>query len=191
MLPYASIRRLPLQSMRLPLAIRQRLLCACLPAALAFAGSVVSAGELPGVSALAAVACTLPSTGADDRPDAYSRIAPKTSLTDAAPASSERLETLDIVRVGLSLDVYRQGQVWAQLQLQNTEQPNARHVGTALAIDPRDYPIDATRKNMAWDSAQVECAQVGATRLSGTLAGADRLDCAPLRPKNRTTSPDG
>lgn len=61
-----------------------------------------------------------------------------------------RLETLDIVRVGLSLDVYRQGQAWAQLQKQNVAQSNALLVGSALPIDPRDYPVDGTLQDLAW-----------------------------------------
>ena len=67
-----------------------------------------------------------------------------------APRTSPRLETLDIVRVGVSIDVFRQGQIWAQLQKQNASQPNTLHLGTALPMDPQDYPISATRKNMAW-----------------------------------------
>ncbi len=67
-----------------------------------------------------------------------------------APSTSPRLETLDIIRVGISIDVFRQGQVWAQLQKQNEDLPNAFHLGTALPMDPRDYPISATRKDIAW-----------------------------------------
>nr|WP_236183642.1 DUF2875 family protein [Pseudomonas protegens] len=67
-----------------------------------------------------------------------------------APSTSPRLETLDIVRVGISLDVYRQGQAWAQLQKQNASQANALHIGTALPMDPKDYPIDGARKDIAW-----------------------------------------
>ncbi|MEN5162089.1 type VI lipase adapter Tla3 domain-containing protein, partial [Achromobacter spanius] len=67
-----------------------------------------------------------------------------------APMQQPRLETLDIVRVGLSLDVYRQGQAWAQLQKQNTAQPNALLVGSALPMDPRDYPVDGTLQDLAW-----------------------------------------
>ena len=33
-----------------------------------------------------------------------------------APTSSPRLNTLDVLRIGLSLDTYRQGQVWNRLQ---------------------------------------------------------------------------
>ena len=68
----------------------------------------------------------------------------------AAPSSSPRLETLDIIRVGLSLDVYRQGQVWAQLLQQNSSQSDALQVGTALQMDPAFYPTIAEDKDMAW-----------------------------------------
>ncbi|MBG7458990.1 DUF2875 family protein [Pseudomonas aeruginosa] len=71
-------------------------------------------------------------------------------MLHTAPASSHRLETLDIVRVGLSLDVYRQGQAWAQLRKQSAEQPNALLLGTALPMDPRDYPASASRQDLAW-----------------------------------------
>ncbi|WP_199778199.1 type VI lipase adapter Tla3 domain-containing protein [Achromobacter spanius] len=67
-----------------------------------------------------------------------------------APLPSARLATLDIVRVGLSLDVYRQGQMWAHLQEQNNAQPQALHVGTVLPMDPERYPIVADDKDMAW-----------------------------------------
>ena len=62
----------------------------------------------------------------------------------------QRLETLDIVRVGLSLDVYRQGQAWAHLRQQSADQPNALFVGSALPMDPRDYPVSGSRKDLAW-----------------------------------------
>ena len=70
--------------------------------------------------------------------------------TSSAPSSSPRLETLDIVRVGLSLDVYRQGQVWAQLLQQNSAQAEVLHVGTALQVDPAFYPTIAEDKTTAW-----------------------------------------
>jgi hypothetical protein len=71
-------------------------------------------------------------------------------LLHTAPTTSPRLETLDIVGIGLSLDVYRQGQAWAQLQKQNASQPNALLLGTALPMDPRDYPVDGTDADIAW-----------------------------------------
>ncbi|WP_324186313.1 type VI lipase adapter Tla3 domain-containing protein, partial [Pseudomonas paraeruginosa] len=35
-----------------------------------------------------------------------------------APKTSPRLETLDVLSIGMSLDVFRQGQVWKALQEQ-------------------------------------------------------------------------
>ncbi|WP_199778201.1 type VI lipase adapter Tla3 domain-containing protein [Achromobacter spanius] len=67
-----------------------------------------------------------------------------------APLPSASLATLDIVRIGLSLDVYRQGQAWARLQAQNDAQPQALHVGTVLPMDPERYPVLANLKDMAW-----------------------------------------
>lgn len=81
-------------------------------------------------------------------------------LTFSAPTSSSRLETLDIVRVGLSLDVYRQGQVWAQLQQQNSNQAEALHVGTALQMDPAFYPTIAEDKDMAWSQRKANALEL-------------------------------
>ncbi|HCQ48486.1 MAG TPA: hypothetical protein DIW53_17695 [Achromobacter sp.] len=68
----------------------------------------------------------------------------------SAPSSSPRLETLDILRVGLSLDVYRQGQVWAQLLQQNSAQADVLLVGTALQLDTTFYPTIAEDRTTAW-----------------------------------------
>ena len=78
-----------------------------------------------------------------------------------APSPSARLATLDIVRIGLSLDVYRQGQVWAHLQEQNNAQPQALHVGTALPMDPERYPVVADDKDMAWDMRLSQALELG------------------------------
>lgn len=73
-----------------------------------------------------------------------------TSPLFSAPTTSPRLETLDIVSVGLSLDVYRQGQSWAQMQKQNTQQPKSLHVGSILPTNPVNYPVTADTKNLAY-----------------------------------------
>ncbi|WP_269508528.1 type VI lipase adapter Tla3 domain-containing protein, partial [Burkholderia sp. IMCC1007] len=73
------------------------------------------------------------------------------SASKQTAANAPKLTTLDIVRVGLSLDVYRQGQAWARLQQQNALQNNSLHVGTALPMDPKDYPTNADDKDMAWE----------------------------------------
>ncbi|MCW8024532.1 type VI lipase adapter Tla3 domain-containing protein, partial [Pseudomonas aeruginosa] len=46
-----------------------------------------------------------------------------------APKTSPRLETLDVLSIGMSLDVFRQGQVWKALQEQNA-QAEALHIGS-------------------------------------------------------------
>ena len=101
----------------------------------------------PETAPLAAVACPLPSA------EAYrtAAVSPRTPFaSQGAPMSHQRLETLDIVGVGLSLDVYRQGQAWAQLHKQSADEENALLVGSALPMDPRDYPTDATLQDLAW-----------------------------------------
>ncbi|MEN5160908.1 type VI lipase adapter Tla3 domain-containing protein [Achromobacter spanius] len=101
----------------------------------------------PETEPLAAMACPLPSAQA--LPAAA--VSPTTpSASKGAPMLQPRLETLDIVRVGLSLDVYRQGQAWAQLRKQSADQPNALFVGSALPMDPRDYPVSGSRQDLAW-----------------------------------------
>ncbi|AVJ28922.1 type VI lipase adapter Tla3 domain-containing protein [Achromobacter spanius] len=101
----------------------------------------------PETAPLAAMACPLPSAEAHRT----AAVLPNTSsASKGAPMLQPRLETLDIVRVGLSLDVYRQGQAWAQLRKQNANQPNALLVGSALPMDPRDYPVSGSRQDLAW-----------------------------------------
>jgi len=68
----------------------------------------------------------------------------------SAPPTSTRIETLEIVKVGLSLDVYRQGQVWAQIQQQDKTQSSALHAATILPSNPNNYPTIAEDKDMAW-----------------------------------------
>ena len=67
-----------------------------------------------------------------------------------APRSSSRLETLDVLRIGLSLDTYRQGQVWDKLQQHDLGQPDSLHVGSILETDPKKYPFDSFEKNAAY-----------------------------------------
>jgi len=67
-----------------------------------------------------------------------------------APATSPRLETLDVLSIGVSLDVFRQGQVWQKLQEQSAKQPESLHVGSVLPMDPTKYPVTSDDKNMAW-----------------------------------------
>jgi len=50
----------------------------------------------------------------------------------AAPPFPKTLESLDIVSVGISLDIFRQGNVWSELGRQNLAEPNALLVGSIL-----------------------------------------------------------
>lgn len=66
---------------------------------------------------LADIACPLPPVPIEyHRIDQQVPISTQESImtTTQAPLPSARLATLDMVRIGLSLDVYRQGQVWAR-----------------------------------------------------------------------------
>ena len=67
-----------------------------------------------------------------------------------APTSSPRLETLDVLQIGLSLDTYRQGQVWNKLQEHDAAEPNSLHVGRILETDPKKYPFDTDEKSTAY-----------------------------------------
>lgn len=75
---------------------------------------------------------------------------PMTSPLYSAPATSPKLDTLEIVSVGLSLDVYRQGQTWVQMQNQDARQSSSLHVGSILPTDPTKYPTTADTKDMAY-----------------------------------------
>lgn len=78
-----------------------------------------------------------------------------------APATSPRLETLDVLSIGLSLDVFRQGQVWQALQEQSTKQPEALHVGSVLPTDLKKYPQTADDKDMAYDKRKADALELG------------------------------
>ncbi len=64
------------------------------------------------------------------------------------PTTSPRLETLDVLSIGMSLDVFRQGQVWKALQEQNAAQAEALHVGSILPMDRRS--IRRLRMTRIW-----------------------------------------
>lgn len=78
-----------------------------------------------------------------------------------APASSPRLETLDVLSIGMSLDVYRQGQAWQTLQEQNAEQSEALHVGSILPMDPKKYPVTADDKDAASEKREADALEMG------------------------------
>ena len=58
-----------------------------------------------------------------------------------APITSPRLETLDVLSIGLSLDVFRQGQAWQALQEQTRKQPEALHVGSMILPSTSGHPV--------------------------------------------------
>ncbi|WP_286898918.1 type VI lipase adapter Tla3 domain-containing protein [Achromobacter sp. UBA2119] len=114
----------------------------------------------PETAPLTAMACPLPSSKALRT----AAVLPNTPFSSkGVPMLQPRLETLDIVRVGLSLDVYRQGQAWAQLQKQSAAQPNALLVGSALPMDPRDYPVDGTLQDLAWGQRKSNALELALT----------------------------
>jgi hypothetical protein len=78
-----------------------------------------------------------------------------------ATTDTSRLETLDVLSIGLSVDVFRQGQAWAALQKQDASQPNSLHVGTALPMDPKQYPVLADDKDMAYDKRMLDALELG------------------------------
>ena len=78
-----------------------------------------------------------------------------------APTTSSRLETLDVLSIGLSLDVFRQGQVWQTLGEQNAKQSEALHVGSILPIDPKKYPVSADDKDMAYSKREADALELG------------------------------
>ncbi|RTS00353.1 DUF2875 domain-containing protein, partial [Pseudomonas paraeruginosa] len=78
-----------------------------------------------------------------------------------APTTSPRLETLDVLSIGMSLDVFRQGQVWKVLQEQNAAQVEALHVGSILPMDPKKYPTSADDKDMAYEKRQADALELG------------------------------
>jgi len=96
---------------------------------------------------------SLYSPGADyvyaTSPSAQEASSMSTSPLTSAPTTSPHLDTLAIVSVGLSLDVYRQGQAWGQMQQQDARQSNSLHVGSILPTDPTKYPVTADTKNNA------------------------------------------
>lgn len=78
-----------------------------------------------------------------------------------APTTSPRLETLDVLSIGISLDVFRQGKLWQALQEQNAAQPDALHVGSILPTDPKKYPITADDKDMAYEKRETDALELG------------------------------
>ena len=78
-----------------------------------------------------------------------------------APSSSARLLELDILSIGVSLDTFRQGQAWRALRLQNSVQPDALRVGSALLTDPNRYPTSANDKDLAYQKREQDALELG------------------------------
>ncbi|WP_345893556.1 type VI lipase adapter Tla3 domain-containing protein, partial [Pseudomonas protegens] len=78
-----------------------------------------------------------------------------------APTTSPRLETLDVLSIGMSLDVFRQGQTWQALQEQSAKQAESLHVGSILPMDPKKYPVTADDKDMAWEKRKADALEMG------------------------------
>ncbi|MBO3274699.1 DUF2875 family protein [Pseudomonas sp. Milli4] len=78
-----------------------------------------------------------------------------------APTTSPRLETLDVLSIGISLDVFRQGKLWQALQEQSSRQTDALHVGSILPMDPKRYPITADDKDMAYEKREADALELG------------------------------
>ncbi|KAF1052893.1 MAG: hypothetical protein GAK43_01698 [Stenotrophomonas maltophilia] len=82
----------------------------------------------------------------------------------SAATTSPHLDRLAVVSVGLSLDIFRQGQVWSELQKQDAAQPDSLHVGSILPTDPKKYPILASDKNDAWEKRKTDTFELGVKR---------------------------
>ncbi|WP_323808876.1 type VI lipase adapter Tla3 domain-containing protein [Pseudomonas protegens] len=78
-----------------------------------------------------------------------------------APTTSPRLETLDVLSLGVSLDVFRQGDIWKTLQEQNVREPASLHVGSILPMDPKKYPVTADDKDIAYAKRKADALELG------------------------------
>lgn len=86
------------------------------------------------------------------------------TLPHTASTTSPRLDRLAVVSVGLSLDIYRQGQVWNELQKQNSTQSDSLHVGSILPTDPTKYPVLASDKDNAYVKRKTDAFELGVKR---------------------------
>ena len=78
-----------------------------------------------------------------------------------APTTSPRLENLDVLSIGMSLDVFRQGQIWQALDEQSAKQVEALHVGSILPTDPKKYPVTADDKDIAYEKREIDALELG------------------------------
>lgn len=78
-----------------------------------------------------------------------------------APLISQKLDTLDVLSLGLSVDVFRQGKTWEELEAQSKNQHESLHAGSILPMDPRQYPITADDKDMASAKREADALELG------------------------------
>ena len=76
-------------------------------------------------------------------------------------ATSFRLESLDVLSIGISLDVFRQGQVWTELQQKSALQDSALLVGGILPMEPGSYPLSGGDKNRAYTKRKFDALEHG------------------------------
>ncbi|WP_129587043.1 type VI lipase adapter Tla3 domain-containing protein [Pseudomonas frederiksbergensis] len=104
---------------------------------------------------------TSPATPATVHPKAKKTTDMSDNTLYRAPTTSPYLETLDVLSIGVSLDVFRQGQVWQTLQEQNASHPDALHASSILPMDPKQYPQLADDKDMAWTKRIADALELG------------------------------
>ena len=111
---------------------------------------------------LMTIRCFASPTEPDNASIPAKKVAPMSTDTHyRAPTVSPSLETLDVLSIGVSLDVFRQGDIWKTLQEQNAREPEALHVGSILPMDPKKYPVTADDKNMAYTKRKADALELG------------------------------
>ncbi|WP_420850414.1 type VI lipase adapter Tla3 domain-containing protein [Pseudomonas weihenstephanensis] len=78
-----------------------------------------------------------------------------------APLRSQKLDTLDVLSLGLSVDVFRQGKTWEELEAQSKNQHESLHTGSILPMDPMQYPTTADDKDMASAKREADALELG------------------------------
>ena len=84
-----------------------------------------------------------------------------TDVSHRPPTNATRLETLDILGLGVSVDVFRQGGLWLNISQQSERQHQALHVGSVLPTDPNKYPVSADDKNTAYAKRKADALELG------------------------------
>ena len=78
-----------------------------------------------------------------------------------APSTSPRLETLDVLSIGISLDVFRQGKIWQTLEEQNLKIPESLYSGGILPTELNEYPQTSDDKDIAYDKRKADALELG------------------------------